>query len=213
MKKETVQIAIADDHTLFRAGLARIIQSRKNFNVVIEALNGQQLLEMIADSEILPDICITDIEMHPMNGYETAKNISRLYPSVKIMALSMHREEYCVINMIRNGARGFITKDAEPATILNGIQQLEDTGFYYPDIEADVIGIALRPGFEKDELNDKELQFLSLCCSDMKYKDIADKMNVSERSIDSYRDGLFRKLQIRTRSGLVMFAMLTGLKT
>lgn len=209
-----ISIALVDDHCLFRNGLARLIQSRKTFKVSIEASDGSDLLSQLEYSGKLPDICILDIEMKPMNGYETALILSEKYPSIKIMALSMHNDEYCKVNMIKNGAKGFITKDANPNIFLESLQHLNEKGYYYNDLSPQTITNALLPTTDsKFLIQTREREFLAYCCSDMQYKDIAKQMNVSIRTIDSYRDSLFKKLDIKTRSGLIMFAMLNGLNT
>lgn len=214
MSSDTINIAIADDHKLIRTGLVKIIQTQKAYNVYIEASDGTELLQMIEASDIIPDICILDIDMRPMNGYDTAKALMEKYPSVKILALSMYHEEFCIINMLKNGARAFMTKDTDPGILLAGIKQLEEEGYYYSGLPPITVGRVLQGTINPDHLlTEKELRFLALSCSEMSYKEIAKQMNVAERTVEGYRDNLFKKLNIKTRSGLVMFAMLTGLKT
>lgn len=212
MKKQTINIAIADDHTLFRKGLKSILNSNKNFQVIIEAEDGRDLIEKLSVSTKLPDICLLDIDMRPMNGYDTAKAITKQWPAIKTIALSMYTIEYCIINMLRNGARGFLTKGMDPELLFSAIEQLYEKGFYHDGIDSELLSQAMQSGLGVvPELTVLELEFLSLCCSDLHYKDIAPKMNVSERTIDSYRDSLFKKLNAKSRPGLVTFAMLTGL--
>ena len=212
MKNKTITLAIADDHTLFRKGLINILNSYKSFTVIIEAGNGKDLIEKLSTCTTLPDICILDIDMRPINGYDAAKEIAQQWPAIKMIALSMYTDEYCIINMLRNGTRGFITKDTEPGELFSALEQLHKKGFYHDGIDPELLSRAMQSGLGVvPELTNSEKEFLSLCCSDLHYRDIAPRMNVSERTIDSFRDNLFKKLNVKSRPGLVTFAMLTGL--
>jgi len=210
MKK--ISIAIADDSTMFRKGLVRIISSYDKFNVVIEAGNGNDLIQKLSEKKYkIPDICIIDINMMPVNGYQAAKEITEKWPDLKILALSMYSEEYCIIKMFRSGARGYLTKDIEPNILIKAIGDVYEKGFYHENIDASILSKAMQLVTSFPEINNSELNFLSFCCSDLHYKEIALKMNVSERTIDSYRDSLFKKLKIKTRAGLITFAIQSGL--
>ncbi len=106
MKKSPIYVAIADDHAMFRKGVITQLQQYKHIQFILEAANGQELVEQLFSARQLPDICILDISMQPMNGYETANAIRDNWPKMKTIALTMLDEEYCIINMLRNGARG-----------------------------------------------------------------------------------------------------------
>lgn len=108
--KSTIRIAIADDHTMFRKGLITLLNGYSHIQVVMEAADGAELLALLATANQLPDICLLDISMKEMNGYKTAAELSVRYPEIKIIALSMFTDEFSVISMLRNGAKGFVSK-------------------------------------------------------------------------------------------------------
>ena len=214
MNNNTIHIAMADDHALFRSGLAKILNDYVQFNVTIEAIDGQDLLKKLSTAKQLPDICLLDIEMKPMNGYDTASTLTTQYPSIKIIAVSIFDNEYAVISMLHKGARAFLSKTQRPEEIIHTIQQVHEKGYYHDDIHPEVITLAMQADTKNfPKFKEHELTFLSYCCSDMPYKIIAEKMNTSQRTLDSYRDSLFKKLKVNSRSGLIMFAMQTGLHT
>lgn len=206
--KEKIRIALADDHTMLRKSLKMVIGSMPEFEVVMDMDNGKQLVEQLAIASVHPHICIIDINMPEMNGYETAKVITVSYPDINVLALSMYDNEQNIIRMLRCGASGYMLKDSDPEELKKALLEIQATGFYQSDI---VRGKVFRSMDTAVELNENETQFLKLCCTELTYKEIAEKMFKSPRTIDGYRDALFAKLNITTRSGLVVYAIKTGL--
>lgn len=206
----TIHIALADDHTILRKGVAEILSRFGDIKVVIEAGNGQELLDKISAAKTLPDVCIVDINMPVMNGYETTAAICRQWPDIKVLALSMYDAELNVIRMLRNGAHGYVLKDADPMELRVAITEVAKHGIYHSDL---VRGRTKHSAgnFSGTDLNDRETQFLELCCTELTYKEIAEKMHLSPRTIDGYREALFERLTITSRTGLVIFAIKTGL--
>lgn len=208
---KTIHIAIADDHVLFRKGLSELIAGFEHMSVLFDVSNGRELLEQLRTVEKLPDLCIVDINMPVLNGYETVGLIRKEWPEMKMLALSMYDTEFNIIKMIRAGADGYVLKDAEPRELQKAIMAIEEEGFYHSEL---VSGRALKTHGDKGiklHFTEKEEQFLSYCCSELTYKDIAEKMNVSPRTVDGYRDTLFAKLDIKTRTGLAIYAIKSGL--
>ena len=205
-----INVALADDHTILRKGVAEILSKFNDVKVVIEAGNGSELIDKISAAQTLPDVCIVDINMPVMNGYETAAAIHKQWPQIKILALSMYDTELNVIRMLRNGAHGYVLKDADPMELSVAITEVVKHGIYHSDL---VRGRTKSNAASKSDvdLNDREAQFLELCCTEFTYKEIAEKMYLSPRTIDGYREALFNRLNITTRTGLVMFAIKTGL--
>lgn len=206
--KEKIKIALADDHTMLRKSLKMVIDSMPEFEVIMDVDNGKQLLNQLTNTPVHPHICILDINMPEMNGYETAKAITKSYPDINILALSMYDNEQNIIRMLRSGASGYMLKDSDPEELKKALLEIQETGFYQSDI---IRGKILKSIDAAVELNENETQFLKLCCTELTYKDIAEKMYKSPRTIDGYRDALFAKLNISTRSGLVVYAIKTGL--
>ncbi len=215
-----IKIALVDDHLLFRRGLAVIINSFQEYKIIFEANNGKELTKMLSPLN-LPSIILLDITMPEMNGYETARWIYTHYPSVKVLALSMLNDEKSIIKMLKNGAKGYILKDSEPMELKRALDSLVDKGIYLNDIMCSNIVHSMNHQLDEDEDNlrkkieitERETEFLKRICSDLSYKQIADEMYLSPRTIDGYRDTLFQKLQVSTRIGLVLYAIRNDIVT
>jgi len=206
-----INIAFADDHVMLRKGVAEILSQFDGISVTIEACNGRELIDKIRNSDNLPHLCILDINMPVMDGYDTAKAIRREWPEMDILALSMHDGELNIINMLRCGASGYVLKNAEPEELYNAILTIREYGFYHSDIVSDsILSLLNEKRQRKKEISGRELEFLAWACSEYTYKEIADKMKVSFRAVDGYREHLFKKLGISSRTGLVLYAMKSG---
>ncbi|MFM2214477.1 MAG: hypothetical protein RL427_1740 [Bacteroidota bacterium] len=209
MKKK---IAIVDDHTLIAQALKGIISNFNNFEVVFECENGKALIEKIKSLNTYPDIVMLDISMPEMNGFETALWINEHHPDLKIMALSMQNDEQSVIKMIRNGAKSYLLKNTHPRDLEIALNKLVDDGYYYPEwvskiIFANINGTA---SSSVSKLTEREKEFLKYTITEMNYKEIAELMCCSPRTIESYRDHLFEKLGLKTRVGLAVYAIKNG---
>jgi two-component system, NarL family, invasion response regulator UvrY len=210
-------IVLVDDHVLLRNGLAALINSFTGFKVLFEANNGKQFIEKINDDQ-LPDIVLMDIHMPEMDGYETTRWLKENHPGIKVLALSMYDNESAIIRMFKAGARGYILKDSDPYELESALHSLITKGYYYTEMVTGRLIHSINAMDEEDSdvkslihLNEKEINFLKLCCSELTYKEIADKMVLSPRTIDGYRDSLFDKLNVKTRVGLVMYAIKNGI--
>lgn len=210
-----INIALADDHTILRKGVSEILSRFDDMTVMMEAANGKELITKLSAATTLPDVCILDINMPEMNGYDTAAEIKRQWPEIKILALSMYDTELNVIKMLRNGANGYVLKDTDPEDLRVAITKVYKDGFYHSEmVTGRMLNILHDPDGKMDvELNDRELQFLRYCCTELTYKEVADRMYLSARTIDGYREALFKKLNITTRTGLAMYAIKAGIVT
>lgn len=206
------KIALVDDHVLIRNGLAGLINTFDGYTVLFQANNGEELIRRLSP-EALPDIILLDINMPRKDGFETACWLKEHYPEIKILALSMYDNESAIIRMIRNGAGGYILKDAEPAELRTALNSLQQKGFYYSElVTGHLVHTISKLGDDAKipgsfQLNEREIEFLKFACSELNYKEIADKMFLSPRTIDGYRDALFEKLNVRSRVGLVLYAI------
>jgi DNA-binding NarL/FixJ family response regulator len=210
------KIVLVDDHVLLRKGLADLVRNQ-GYSVLFEAGNGKEFCEKL-QKEDLPDLVLLDINMPVMDGYETALWIKRNHPDIKVLALSMYDDENAVIRMLKNGARGYILKDTEPSELKMAIDAILQKGFYYSEM---VTGRLIHSisGIDDEShtsqqvlhLTEREIEFLKMACTEMTYKEIADKMYLSPRTVDGYRDTLFQKLEIKTRTGLVIYAIKNGI--
>lgn len=208
-----INVALADDHAMLRKGVAGILSQFGNIEVIMEAGNGRELIDKLKAATVLPDVCILDINMPEMNGYETAAAIRRRWPHIRILALSMYDTELNIIKMLRNGANGYVLKDSDPEELKNAINAIYKDGFYHSDVVTGrMLHIMHDPeGKVNMELTDREIQFMKFCASELTYKEIADDMGLSPRTIDGYREALFKKLNITTRTGLAMYAIKAGI--
>ena len=210
-------VALVDDHELLRSGLVGIINSLGDLEVIFEAGNGLEFIKKV-DKNNPPDIVLLDITMPEMDGYETAAWIRKTLPSVKILVLSMLSNDMAIIRMLRNGVKGYIIKDSKPHVFKEAMESIQKNEFYVNELVRDKL-INYVSNEEEDgkqtqsllNITEQEAHFLELLCADKSYREIADEMCVSVRTIDNYRDNLFKKLDIKTRVGLVLFAIKQGI--
>jgi DNA-binding NarL/FixJ family response regulator len=213
MSRKT-QVAIADDHTLLRKALAKLVASFENYAVLFEAENGKEIKAKLSQS-IIPDIVLLDVNMPEMDGYESVRWLYQNFPQIKVLALSMFSDEKTIIRMLRLGAKGYILKNIDPEELKNALDSVMKKNFYLSEYISGKIISGLHKDAGRDEepvvLSEKEKEFLRLICTEITYKDIAAKMFVSPRTVDEYRNTLFEKLKVKSRVGLVMYAMRNGL--
>jgi DNA-binding NarL/FixJ family response regulator len=209
---KSVRIAIVDDHKLFRRGLVELLDKRDNCQVIWEASNGVEVMKRVL--EAAPDIALIDCNMPLMNGEETTRWLRMEYPSVRVLALSMYDDEENIIKMIRAGAVGYMLKDSDPSELGMILDEIMQMGYSYSSTVSQALANNARTEPAVGiALSDREKEFLVHACSEMTYKQIADRMNVAARTVDGYRESLFEKLSCKSRVGLVMFAIRSGMVT
>lgn len=214
-ENKVVKIAIVDDHQLFRKGLRNLVESVDDrFKVVAEAANGKDFLAELSE-ESPPDIVILDVDMPVMDGVKTTIKIRESGFGLKILALTMKNDEATIIRMLKSGANGYLNKDVEPSELREALNSLMTIGNYYSNELADkLVGILQnpkKPSKPQHELSEQELRFVELACSEDTYQQIADKMVLSIKTIDGYRARVFEKLGVKSRVGLVMYALKNNL--
>lgn len=214
-KQKYIRVAIADDHIMMRKGAVSLLNSFEGVEVVLEADNGDMLIKQLKETKKIPDICILDISMPVLNGFETILELKYNWPEMKCLVLSMHNNEFSILRMIKSGANGYLLKASPPEELYAALLSIYKKGYYDSELVSSSIFQVVEAKFKNKELlpkiTDKELEFLAFCCSELNYKEIAAKMKLSVRTVEGYRDNLFDKLQVNTRIGLVMFAINTGL--
>lgn len=210
---DTKKIVIADDHAMFRKALCMLIESFPQYTVLFDAENGVDFTEKL-NADNLPDIVLLDIAMPKMDGYDTASWIRQHYPEIKVLALSTMDSELAIIKMIKSGARGYVLKDAEPAELKLAFSEVLAKGFYYNGLVTQKILQHINSAFDNSKqlhallnLSEREVEFLNHVCSEKSYQQIAKEMFLAERTIDGYREALFKKLQVSSRVGLVLYAI------
>lgn len=210
-----IKVALADDHVLLRSALANLINSFENCKVVIEASTGKELVEKINEG-LVPHIVLLDLNMPEMDGYEASAWLKNNFPSIHVLMLTMYDSELVLIRLLQAGVKGFLKKDIHPEELKFAIHSVMRSGFYYSHTTSDKLANLFRKQqdntilLEKALLNDSEIHFLKLVSSDLTYKEIAQKINLSPRAVDNMRDNLFEKLSVKSRVGLAMYAIKHG---
>jgi DNA-binding NarL/FixJ family response regulator len=207
-------VVIVDDHLLIAKALKEIISKFVDFQVLYECENGFDLQEKILNKGV-PKIVLLDISMPKMNGFETALWLTKQYPDTMIMALTMHDDDKSVIQMIKNGAKAYMLKNSSPVELHKALTGLVNNGFYYPEWASGIVyGSIHNSNATKSltvNLTDKEKELLKHVTTELSYKEIAEIMCCSPRTVESYRDTLFEKLNLKSRVGLAVFAMKNNL--
>ena len=215
---KAIQIALADDHILLRDALASVINGFEDCEIAILASHGKELQEKIRPGK-MPNLVILDLNMPEMDGYETAKWLRSTYPQVLILILTMYDSEIALIQLLQAGVRGFLKKDIHPSELNFAIHSVMDTGYYYSHSSTGrLVNLFRHDPLKKNfpanvTMSRNELEFLKLASTDMTYKEIARIMTISPRTVDNYRDSLFIKLGVRSRVGLAIYAIRSGIVT
>ncbi len=208
-----LNIALVDDHVMLRNGLAKLIDDMNDYTVIFQSNNGQEFIHEISRNQYEPHVVLLDVNMPQMDGYETAKWIRSNLPFTKVLVLSMFDDEKSIIKMLRYGAKGYILKDGDPEQLTIALHDVVHKGYHYTDLVNGKLVHAINTldedGFAniENKFTPREIELLKLSCSEMTYKEIANIMYVSVRTVEGYRDNLFEKLNLKTRVGLVLYAI------
>ncbi len=210
-----IKVAIADDHTIFRTGIKTSLQARKDIQMVAEAENGMQLLNLLR--HIQPDVILLDIQMPIMDGITALPEIKKLYPGVKVIMLSFLNDHSVISKMMEIGANSYITKESGAEMIYEAIRGVYENDFYFNDLTNKALLSGLRTkrtdtSIPQDvQLTEKEILILKLMCEEKSTKEIADIVELSPRTVEAIRDKLKTKTGTKSMAGLVMYAVKAGL--
>ena len=210
-----ISISLIDDHLLLRDALANVINGFSNCNVISAAANGKEFIEALNERSI-PDIVILDLNMPQMDGYETAKWLTANHPEISIIILTMFNSDTALLRLLKLGVKAFLKKDTQPKELELAIKSVMSNGYYYSqDTSGKLASVFHNPnkhfGIQSVILTDNEINFLRMASSEMTYKEIAQQLFISPRTVDNYRDQLFEKLNIKSRVGLAMYAIRNGI--
>ena len=205
MKKYSV--VIVEDHTLLAQAIAGVVNGFENFEVSYLCKNGVEVVEKFKFEKNIPDLVLMDVNMPIMNGIETTKWINENHQKVNVLALTVEENETTILNMIRSGAKGYLLKDVDKKTLEMALLKIMETGIYHSHTVTDVLLNSINGKTQDLKLKDSEIELLKYICTELTYKEIADKMNLSPKTIDGYRDTLFVKLNVKNRIGLVLYAI------
>ena len=211
-----IKVAIADDHKIFRKGVIISLRHYSNIKFVLEAENGQQLLDGIASAK--PDVVLMDLKMPVKDGIETTKYISLHYPTISVLVLTMHEDERFVIHLMENGANGYLLKSTDAIEIKKAITDVVEKGYYLNNF---VNRILIKkshnrnkriPSLKKEvEISDREKQVIQYICLEFTSSEIGEKMGISSRTVESIKERLIERFGLKNTPGLVFFAVKNNL--
>jgi two-component system invasion response regulator UvrY len=208
-----IKVLLADDHSIVRAGLRRIVEESGEMVVIAEASDGNEAIKQVR--ETLPDVAVVDISMPGMDGLEVIKQLSSYCPDLPVLILTMHEEEQYVVRAIGAGARGYITKRSAPEELVNAIRKVHSGGRYLSDSAAEALALRLGRGTSNmsllDTLSNREIQVLRCLSLGKTNSEIAEIYHISIKTVDTYRARLLRKLNLRNNAELSRFAIQNGL--
>lgn len=201
-------VVVVDDHNLLSQAIGGLVDGFEEFNVLYTCKNGQELLDQLKDAKKIPDIVLMDVNMPILNGIETTQHLYKDFPDIKVLALSIEEDEKTILKMLRAGAKGYLMKDVKKIELEKALLEVMEKGFYHTNTVTKVLVDSLLEGEEdKIVLKDREMTFIKYACTEMTYREIAEKMYLSTKTVEGYRDAIFEKLKLRNRTGLVIYAI------
>lgn len=211
-----IKVAIADDHKIFRKGVILSLRPYTNIKFVLEAENGDELIKGIPQTN--PDIILMDLRMPQKDGIEATKIISKDYPNIKVLVLTMYEDERFVSHLMENGANGYLLKSADPAEIKKAIVEAMAKGYYLNNF---VNKVLMKKSHNKTKttptlqseivLNDREKEVIRLLCMEYTAQEIATKLSISPRTVEAIKDRLMERFGTKNTAGLVFFAVKNNL--
>ena len=201
-------VMLADDHTLLRSTLAVAINKLEGFEVIAEAANGKEVIDLI-DKGKVPQVLVLDLSMPVLDGYDTAKILHKKNPEINILILTMYHTELVFLELFNLGVKGILKKDILPSEMEKALTLAASSQYYFSYCDMHKITSNFKK--KKNLLDNNEKEFLRLSATEDTYKLIANKMKLTERQVDHLRDCLFEKLEIKSRVGLAMYAIKSGL--
>jgi len=216
MDTDLIKLILIDDHSLFRNGVKASLQAHKDVKIIGEAENGVQLLKLL--KELSPDVILLDISMPVMDGIVTLQNVKELYPSIKVIILTMHNDSTMINRMMELGANSYLTKEIGAESIYETVVGVYKNDFHFNELTNKALLGGLRNKSFADahriseiKLNQKEIQILKLMCEEKSTKEISDIVELSPRTIEAIRDNLKIKTGTKSMAGLIMYAVKSGI--
>lgn len=223
---QQLRIGIVDDHNLFRKGLIKLINlgdKDNKYSILFEAGNGNELIEKIGNKTTpKPDIILMDIDMPDMDGFEAVSWLQKFHPDINVLVISMFENEEKIVRMLKLKVKGYLSKDIKVEDMHKALEAIADKGFYYTDKVAEVMARTIQDGGRLESepqngpvpspsvwigLSENEIEFVKLACTEMTYQQIAEKMSLSVKTIEGYRENMFQKFKLKNRVSLAMFAV------
>ena len=212
-----IQLAVVDDHNLFRKGMISILRQVPDFEVVMEATNGQEFLEKLTEHTI--DVVLMDLQMPILDGMRTTEIVKERYPDVKVVILSMQDEDQFVLHLMEIGANGYLLKDTDPEEVEKAIRKVHETDVYFSDFVSKIMlrKMSRKTQHEnkvfnyKTDLSEREVQILRHICEGLTTAEVGDLVGISPRTVEGHRLRMMEKLGLKNTAGLVAFAIRNNL--
>ncbi len=201
-------VVVVDDHMLLSQAIGGLVDAFDQFEVLYLCKNGQELIQQFKNNKNIPDVVLMDVNMPILNGIETTAHLKEHFPDVKVLALSIEEDEMTILKMLRAGAKGYLMKDVKKAELQEALLEVIENGYFHTNTIAKILVDSLRPKEGSvANLKEREIEFIQHACTEKTYREIADIMCLSPKTIEGYRDVLFDKLNLRNRTGLVIYAI------
>ncbi len=212
MREDTIYVAIAEDQTLFRECLVSLLNGFDRIQVNVEAANGKELLEKLYLIAPTPEVVLLDLTMPEMNGLDTTRQLKKLFPTMKIIILSVHSEERHIVHMVGEGVNGYLVKNSELTEVVHAVEAVYEKGFYFNESMLRAIHSGMAHKHEKSynpnsPITAREKEILELICQEHTTQEIAEKLFLSVRTVDGHRNNLLEKTGARNTAGLVIYAL------
>lgn len=211
-----IKLIIADDHDVYRDGLRFILEKNEGIDVIGEASNGRELYHLC--KKLKPDVVLTDIIMPQMDGIEATRMLYKDCPAVNVIALSMYNEDNLIIDMLEAGAKGYLIKSAHKSEIIEAVQSAARNIPYYCRSSSSKLARMIANSqfnpykkIERQIFNEKEIEVIRLICQEKTTREIGEKLFLSNRTIEGYRQRIQEKMQVKSTAGIVVYAIKTGL--
>ena len=210
--KPKLKIVITDDHALFRKGLKALLADFRFIDEILEAANGVDLLNLLEKEEKKPDIVLLDIKMPKMDGIEATDKIKALYPDIKILVLSMHDDEHLISHLIEKGVNGYLFKNSDPEDVEQAIIKVIDKEFYFDEnisqlVYRAFVGKNKKPPYADSTFSNREIEILEMICREHTNAEIAEKLFISQRTVEGHRKNMLSKTGAKNTAGLIIYAI------
>ncbi len=212
MSQSNIHLGIVDDELLFRKGMRALLSENEAIEVIVEAGNGQELLDKLEIPENRPQVLLLDLNMPVMSGVETTKALQKKYPEIRIIILTTHYSKGFIVKMIELGAASYLPKNSEPEEVAETVLMVASKGFFYNDHVMNVIRENMQRKVKSHhlinvEISTREKEVLQLICEQYTTAEIAARLFISPRTVDGHRNNLLEKTGARNTAGLVVFAL------
>ena len=207
-----VRLLVADDHAVVRQGIRQILSDAPEVEVVAEATNGLEAIEIVRGGDV--DVVILDLSMPGLSGIETVKKLRQDHPDVPVLVLSMHPEEQYAVRVMRTGAAGYLTKDGAPEELVAAVRSVARGHKYVTSTLAERLAHELERGSDKlphEVLSDREYQVMLLMAEGLSGRDIAERLTLSAKTVSTYRARLLHKMNMSSNVELIRYALRQGL--